>query len=352
MPIFRRRKSNPSSRRSRPTEFSLSAEWQRWIAENLLRGVDPNVLYSTLVDRGLDPVITKREINRIAGSPILDVVREQNRKAQRLALVAQMRRELLASSSAPKEIERREGLSGDEFFERYYCPGVPVIITDIVRHWPAYQHWTPEFFKHKFGNVTVRFTANRNDDPLYDQNTELHTIGATMAEFMDRITSMGESNDVYMVANNRNVDEGPLRDLLNDIRIPTQYLEDNERNLICLWVGPAGTITPLHHDTTNIFFCQIVGRKHFRLASPFETALLEDLDGVYSPMDLERLDVERFPALRDVLVKEAILEPGEAIFLPVGMFHQVKALDVSISLSFVNFLRPNRFEWYMPGNIA
>lgn len=352
MPISRRRKSNPSPRRSRPLEVSLSAEWQRWIAENLLRGIDPNVLYSTLVDRGLDPVITKREISRIAGSPILDVVRAQNRQAQRLALVAQMRRQLSACSSAPKEIERCEGLSGEAFFERYYRHGVPVIITDIVRNWPAYERWSPAYFKQTFGDVPVRFTANRNDDPLYDQNTQAHTISATMAEFMDRITSIGESNDVYMVANNRNLDEGPLRALLKDIRIPTQYLEDDERGLSCLWVGPAGTITPLHHDTTNIFFCQVVGRKHFRLVSPFETALLEDLDGVYSPMDLERPDLERFPALRDVLIQEATVEPGEAIFLPVGVFHQVKALDVSISISFVNFVRPNRFEWYMPGNIA
>lgn len=349
MPILRRRKFARSPRHSRSTEFSLSTEWQRWIAENLLRGVEAGALFSTLVARGLDPATTKREISRIASSPILDLARENNQWAGKLGQLTKLRRQLLASASAPKEIERREGLSGEEFFERYYCQGVPVIVTDIVRHWPAYQAWSPAYFKEAFGHVPVRFTANRNSDPQYDQNTDAHTVAATMAEFIDRITSMGESNDVYMVANNRNLDDGPLRKLLQDIRIPTQYLHDREGCLSCLWVGPAGTITPLHHDTTNIFFCQVVGRKHFRLVSPFETALLEDLDGVYSPMDLERPDMERFPGLRDVLVKEAVVEPGEAIFLPVGMFHQVKALDVSISVSFVNFLRGNDFGWYMPG---
>jgi ribosomal protein L16 Arg81 hydroxylase len=42
------------------------------------------------------------------------------------------------------------------------------------------------------------------------------------------------------------------------------------------------------------------------------------------------------------------LEPGEAIFIPVGWWHHVKSLEVSISVSFTNFVFPNYYEWKYP----
>ena len=45
------------------------------------------------------------------------------------------------------------------------------------------------------------------------------------------------------------------------------------------------------------------------------------------------------PAVPPVL--ETVIGPGEAIFLPVGWWHQVEALDLSASMSFTSFRRPN-----------
>ena len=53
--------------------------------------------------------------------------------------------------------------------------------------------------------------------------------------------------------------------------------------------------------------------------------------------------------LMDVTVHEVLLHPGEALFIPVGWWHQVLAVDTSISLAFTNFIRRNRFDWYTPG---
>jgi mannose-6-phosphate isomerase-like protein (cupin superfamily) len=41
--------------------------------------------------------------------------------------------------------------------------------------------------------------------------------------------------------------------------------------------------------------------------------------------------------MRGVPVIDIVLEPGECVFLPLGWWHWVKSLDVSISLSFTNF---------------
>jgi ribosomal protein L16 Arg81 hydroxylase len=45
---------------------------------------------------------------------------------------------------------------------------------------------------------------------------------------------------------------------------------------------------------------------------------------------------------------EVIVEPGETVFLPLGWWHQVTSLDVSISFSFTNLAVPNQFAYANP----
>jgi ribosomal protein L16 Arg81 hydroxylase len=111
-------------------------------------------------------------------------------------------------------------------------------------------------------------------------------------------------------------------------------------------------LTPLHHDTANVLFGQLFGNKRLLLYPPFELELLHDMhDGVYSSFDPENPDHEAFGALEGITSKEVILEPGDVLFIPVGWWHLVRALDVSISLSFTNFRRPNFYEYYYPGTV-
>jgi mannose-6-phosphate isomerase-like protein (cupin superfamily) len=40
--------------------------------------------------------------------------------------------------------------------------------------------------------------------------------------------------------------------------------------------------------------------------------------------------------------------PGQALFIPVGWWHCVEALETSISMSFTNFVWPNTYTWHHP----
>jgi ribosomal protein L16 Arg81 hydroxylase len=120
-----------------------------------------------------------------------------------------------------------------------------------------------------------------------------------------------------------------------------------------LWFGPKGTVTPLHHDTENVFLCQVFGRKRVVLFPRFELPILGVMpNSVYSPIDMGSPEGEVFPELAGALRTETVLSPGEALFIPVGCFHQMRALDVSISLGFSNFRAKNQFTWYTPGRLT
>jgi ribosomal protein L16 Arg81 hydroxylase len=69
---------------------------------------------------------------------------------------------------------------------------------------------------------------------------------------------------------------------------------------------------------------------------------------VYSEVDPDHVDHARHPRFGGVRSLEVLVHPGEALFIPVGWWHHVEALETSISVSFTNFLFPNTFSWQLP----
>jgi ribosomal protein L16 Arg81 hydroxylase len=97
---------------------------------------------------------------------------------------------------------------------------------------------------------------------------------------------------------------------------------------------------------------QLVGRKRWRLASPLQTPRLYNTRSVFSPVDLAAPDLARFPRLAGVQVFDVVLGPGETLFVPLGWWHQVEALDTSLSISFTNLDVPNCFSYHHPVEAA
>ncbi len=172
-----------------------------------------------------------------------------------------------------------------------------------------------------------------------------------MIRFSDyvRIVTAGRSNDSYLVANNHLLERPAAAPLLRDFACDARYLTPEPGpGSAFLWFGPAGTVTPLHHDTSNVLFVQVHGRKRFTLISPLESHCLYNDVAVYSEVDLGAPDLASYPLFARARQIQLVVEPGETLFIPVGWWHHVEALDVSISLSFTNFRWLNTFEWAHP----
>lgn len=329
----------------------LSIDHRAWIVENLVNGVAEAELVAQLAPQ-LTVARARKEVRAVARSPLLAVCARLAKRAQRLELVAALGRSHARGEPAPAAVERRATPRADEFFRRYWAAHRPVVLDDATRGWPALRKWTPAFFRRRFGRETIEITDRREADPDYDANFQAHRKRVRMDRFIDRVLAAGASNDFYMVSNNHTMTRPRFRALLADVKPPRELFEPPEPLATSLWIGPAGTVTPLHHDTTNILFSQIYGRKRVELVSPQETALVMDpLRGFYSPVDLDRLAEASHPALRAMLVKTVELAPGDSLFIPAGWWHRVTSLSVSISFSLLSFRRPNDFDWYRPGHI-
>lgn len=342
------------ARRARPRRAAaqvLSPEHRAWIVENLADGVAPAALAKQLATQ-MPSARAKREVAEIVRSPLLDTSLALLRRARRLELVAALGRAHARHEPDPFEVERTTLPSPEAFFRTYWAAHRPVVFTDVASRWPAVGKWTPEFFRTALGKVPIEITDGRTKDPRYDQNRDAHRKKTRMDRFIPRILAAGVSNDLYMIAHNNSMLRPAFRALLADVVPPPGMFEPLEARQTSLWIGPAGTVTPLHHDSTNILFNQIYGRKKFELVSPQETVLLADpVDGFYSPLDLDARAYAEHPAVRELLVKTVVLSPGDSLYIPAGWWHRVTSLDVSISFSLLAFRRPNDFDWYRPGHL-
>jgi hypothetical protein len=331
---------------------SLSDAWRAWLAENVALGVANADLVSALVENGVPPAMALREVEAVRRSPLTLAARRLALRLRRHDFVARLHREVASLGRDAHGVERRAGVSADEFFDRYYAAQVPLVLTDATAPWPGLRQWSPQYFRERFGEREVEVMMGRDADPLCDTHFDDFRAKTRLRDFCDRVTSTAPTNDFYLAAHNRSTNGPALRELLEDVALPHPYLESrpDDCGWTSLWFGPPGTVTPLHHDTANVFFCQVYGRKRFRILSPFELGILDGIrHGAYSSFDADAFDPAQSPAPGGALVREVVLSPGEALFLPVGYWHQVRALDVSISLACTAFRRPNHFDWYYPG---
>ncbi len=322
----------------------IPSDWKKWIAENLLLQADPKDLVRILVQNNFSSEIADMEVQAAAAHPYVEAGRSLGRKLKKRDWVLDTYRILDAQSPNAATVERTGRLSREEFFEMYYSKNRPVIMKGALDHWKALTLWTPNYLKEHYGQHTVEIQANRQSDPQYELNTDRHKTLMGFAEYIDTITTAGVTNDYYMTANNANRNTQILQGLWSDIDLLPDYLAPQPNNSGFFWFGPAGTVTPVQHDLTNNFMAQVRGRKQIKLISPNFLPCIYNHRHCYSQVDLDKIDYDRYPLFRNVRVIDFVLEPGELFFLPVGWWHYVRGLDVTITMTFTNFLNHNDFS--------
>lgn len=278
-----------------------------------------------------------------ASADVAEVAALKRALAKREWLLETLERQR-ALAPAAAGIPRREDLEPDEFLERYYAVNRPVILTGEMKGWPALDLWTPEYLKAKIGAAIVEYQGGRSGNERFEIEKELHRREGPFDTFMDLIGA-SDGNDAYITAYNSARNRQALAPLFGDMGYLERFLTtDRPAAEGMMWIGPPGTVTSLHHDLTNNFIGQLVGRKRLQVLPASEVGRLYNDRHVFSRIaDLEdlSLDAAQWPRLPGAHVYEVILEPGEIMFMPLAWWHQVKSLDFSVTVTWTNFRWPN-----------
>ena len=242
------------------------------------------------------------------------------------------------SGNLDLQVDRRTGLSVEEFRRDYTRQNRPVVVEDALAGWPALQKWSPSFFAVRYPDKTITFR---------DQST------LPMSQFIDRVMASTPTAPAPYWTNAPVAEHFP--ELLADIDPTLGYFGPNWASrkflhpgmraslnrgaMIEIYIGGQGGAFPiLHWDglSTHAYLMQIYGVKKYWLWPPDETPFLyPGKDPVnLSPIgDVEKPDLEKFPLFGKSRGGTLELHPGQMLFVPSRWWHTAKMLTPSITLS-------------------
>ncbi|MBE3024234.1 cupin-like domain-containing protein [Janthinobacterium sp. GW458P] len=200
--------------------------------------------------------------------------------------------------------------------------GLPFLMRGLVQRWPL-SALGPEVLREQFSHVPVRARVGDYINTAFAADRAMQDM--SMGQYLDLVAEGEYALPPYL----GNLE---LRELNRLCHWPTYF---DKMGPPRFWVGPAGTVTPLHCDYDDNIFAQVWGRKRIFLSPPHHDAFLypSEANAILfgSPFDPEAPDFERFPLARQATMIECIVEPGDMLYVPAGWYHQVRALTFSLS---------------------
>jgi hypothetical protein len=242
------------------------------------------------------------------------------------------------------EIPRVSSLDADAFARDYLEPGRPVVIEGAAADWTRGGAWTPERLRDLLAGRKVRVACSEHDTFGYGGDQTAYQVEEMeFGQAADLIQRVRPSRLRYYLMQQAVPREFP--ELSRELPVPPYV--DRSRTNPNLWFGTEGTETPLHYDVANNLFGQLMGRKRWVVFDPWQAELVYPREGDADHRNLSRVsveqpDLERFPLFARAQGQAGEVGPGDLLFLPAFWWHQVRSLEVSLSLNFWWSVRPDQ----------
>ena len=230
-------------------------------------------------------------------------------------------------------LERIAAPPPEAFLNDFVRPRRPVIVTGLTGGWLAPEQWTPVRMAHEYGDARVVAAVLSEGTLLDDPTSGVVFRRIPLRDFVESLGAAGPAPH-YVMAPTSNFPPG----LQRDYQLPP-YCAGAAHLRAKVWIGKAGTVTPMHRDVPHNLHVHLTGRKRWLLFSPghgsrmYSRGLFSGMPN-FSRIDPERPDYGRFPRFRGVRALGGVVEPGETLFIPRGWWHHTRTFEDAVSMNF------------------
>jgi hypothetical protein len=216
----------------------------------------------------------------------------------------------------------RCGAMGAAEFHAQAAQGLPFLVPGVATRWPL-SALSPQTLRERFSAVPVRARVGDYVNTAFAPDRAMQDM--SMLEYLELVAAGNEKLPPYL----GNLE---LRELNRFCYWPAYFAKPGPPRF---WLGPAGTVTPLHADYDDNIFVQVWGLKRIFLAPPHHDEFLYSREAnallFGSPFDPEAPDFVKFPLARQAAMVECVVQPGDMLYVPAGWYHQVRSLAFSLS---------------------
>lgn len=206
----------------------------------------------------------------------------------------------------------------------------PLLLKGVAAEWPATLRWSFDYLAKIGGPRVVRLVVGNRES---GRTAFIHSALDDYLLALHRDGGVSPNEPAPYLKEFELLRQMPL--LRGDVR-PDELFFRHHIVSSSAWIGPAGAHTGLHRDYLDNLAVLLRGRKRFFLARP---GTIESLGGVSRKFDrwacLSRIGiaelVDRGLARGSMYVVD--LEPGDALYVPHGWWHEVVNQQPSIFLS-------------------
>lgn len=216
-----------------------------------------------------------------------------------------------------------------------------MILAAGAARWPLQSTWSFDEFRRRYGHETIKLVQRKGlaDESFVNGREYSEEVG--FGAFLDQVLAGGRK---YMRFS-------PLLEkfpeLLDDFDHDFfRQMSGNDFGLTFqLFIGGQGSYTPLHNAMTPFFFVNVCGVKRWTLFSNHHLAVFDPRpDGFgynHSEARVDMSNADEFPGFDCVDRMEAVLHPGDVLYLPAWMWHSVKndSPTIGVRCGFVAPLR-------------
>lgn len=229
-----------------------------------------------------------------------------------------------------RQVTRLDNISKNRFLIDYKNTATPVILSQLMRDWPATNKWNFEFLNDVAGSNVVPVYSSK---PAKDkEHQHAATLNIRLSEYLTMLKN-GE-NDLrlffYNVLDN-------IPSMLKDFDYPDLGLTFFKK-LPVLFMGGKGAKVQMHYDIdlADLILCHFGGTKRVLLVPPEQSQYLYKVPFSFSALhsvDFSNPDFDKHPALKNLNAYVAELNHGEALYIPPGFWHYIVYEQAGFSIT-------------------